>query len=168
MPLYPVSRGRRALVREARHERVAGEARRFWRQTLARAAALETPVTLVNAWWRAVLVTLVRCQERDAGRWVPIGNSFQYRDVWLHDGARALRALAEVGLQDYARQGAIAFTGFQFPNGVLLSQRGQLDGVGQGLWAWGQVCALGRDTALARELMPHAMQAPDRGSRVSA
>ena len=159
VPLYPVLPGERTLERDATHDRVAAESRRFWRTTFARAASLETPDTLVNAAWRAALVTLVQCQERDAGHWVPIGNPFQYRDVWLRDGARALRALAVLGLPDYAREGAIALAGFQFPSGVLLSQRGQLDGVGQGLWAWAQVCALGQDTTLARELLPHAVQA---------
>jgi hypothetical protein len=159
MPLYPVAPGRGGALANASHEAVASESRRFWRDRLASAASLSTPDTLVNLAWRASLVTLVVSQERDRGRWVPLGNPFQYRDVWLRDGARTVRALAVAGLTEQARDDARTLMRFQFPSGVLLSQRGQLDGTGQALWAFEQAASLPPSAAVAREFLPAAAQA---------
>jgi hypothetical protein len=152
VPAYPVAPGERALGR-ASHERIASASRRFWRDWLTRAATLETPDSLIGSAWRAALVTLVTCQERDAGHWAPIGSPFQYRDVWLRDGARVVRALAVAGLTDLARDDARTLAHFQLPTGVFLSQRGQLDGTGQALWAFEQVAALPPSPAIAREFL---------------
>jgi len=64
---------------------------------------------------------------------------FQYRDVWLRDGARAMAALATSGYVREAREMAPAFLAFQWPHGPFLSQTAQLDGTGQALWAFDQV-----------------------------
>ncbi len=155
VPAYPVAPRGRALE-QASHERIVSASRRFWRDWLARATTLETPDTLTDLAWRAALVTLVVCQERDAGHWVPIGNPFQYRDVWLRDGARVVRALAVAGLTDLARDDARTLGRFQLPTGVFLSQRGQLDGTGQALWAFEQVASLPPSPAVAREFLTAA------------
>ena len=158
VPAYPVAPGERALAR-ASHERIVSASRRFWRGWLTRAATFETPDTLTDLAWRAALVTLVACQERDAGHWVPIANPFQYRDVWLRDGARAVRALAVAGLADLARDDARTLARFQLPTGVFLSQRGQLDGTGQALWAFEQVASLPPSPAIAKEFLSPARNA---------
>ncbi len=156
LPLYPVAPALRGAVEGNAHERVASESRRFWRNWLARAADFETPDTLTNLAWRASLVTLVASQERDRGRWVPLGNPFQYRDIWLRDGARTVRALAVAGLTEMARDDARTLARFQLSNGVFLSQRGQLDGTGQALWAFAQAASLPPSAAIAREFLPAA------------
>jgi hypothetical protein len=158
LPLYPVTPALRGAVEGNAHERVASESRRFWRDWLARAADFETPDTLTNLAWRASLVTLVVSQERDHGRWVPLGNPFQYRDIWLRDGARTVRALAVAGLTEMARDDARTLARFQLSNGVFLSQRGQLDGTGQALWAFAQAASLPPSAAIAREFLPAATQ----------
>jgi hypothetical protein len=159
MPLYPLSPSARRPGGDAQHATVVSRARRWWRETLDRATGFETPDTLLNAAWRAAVVTLVQDHERDGGRWIPIGNPFQYRDVWLRDGARVVRALAVAGLHDLASDDARSLAEFQLPSGALLSQRGQLDGTGQALWAFEQASALANDAALARELAPVAERA---------
>ncbi len=156
VPLYPTALASGALASVAAHERVVAMSRRFWRAQLARAATLATPDHTVDAAWNAALVTLVLCHERPGGRWAPIGSPFQYRDVWLRDGARAVRALALAGLSDFARDDARTLAEFQLPSGALLSQTGQLDGTGEGLWAFEQACAYAGDRALATELLPVA------------
>lgn len=162
MPAYPAppALGRR-LVREALHPRLPALARVAWRDWLQHAAWLATPDTLVNAAYAAALVTLVGCHERDGEDWVPIGNPFQYRDVWLRDGARTVRALAVAGLGDLAQADAWTLRRFQLPVGAFLSQRGQLDGTGQALWAFDQATAYARSADLARRLLPYA----ERGFR---
>lgn len=159
MPVYPSRARGEQLERLAAHDEVVGEARATWRAWLARTSPLATPDSLVNAAWRAALVTLIASQERDRDEWVPIGNPLQYRDVWLRDGARTVRALAVAGLTDVARSDAWTLTRFQFPTGVLISQRGQLDGTGQGLWALAQAATLPPSPEWARRTLPVARSA---------
>jgi hypothetical protein len=83
-------------------------------------------------------VVLLSCCERRGERWLPIGGPFQYRDIWLRDGARAIQALALSGHTQVARELARGMLGFQWPQGAFLSQRGQLDGTGQALWLMDQ------------------------------
>jgi hypothetical protein len=159
MPVYPTSAAGAGLDRLAHHERVVAEARATWREWLSRSAPLATPDSLLNAAWRAALVTLIVSQEREGEEWVPLGNPFQYRDVWLRDAARSVRALAVAGLTDLARADAWTLRRFQLPSGVLLSQWGQLDGTGQALWAFTQAASLPPDRDFAERTLPHARRA---------
>ena len=138
LPSYPATA--RALERWARapHERRAAEARRFWEREVARGARFRLGDPEVEDALRAARVTLLALRERRGDAWVPIGNPFQYRDVWLRDGARAIRALAVLGHTAEARGCCAGFEGLQWPQGAFLSQRGQLDGTGQALWAFEQ------------------------------
>lgn len=157
IPAYPIApASAERLASEADHARAVTVARLLWREWLQRASPLETPDSLVNAAWRASLVTLILCQERDGEGWVPVGSPFQYRDVWLRDGARTVRALAVAGLTDLARADARSFAAFQLPVGAFLSQRGQLDGTGEALWALDQACARPPDAGYARGVLPAA------------
>ena len=155
VPLYPVPAGTR--VAERAHADVTVESRRWWREQLARSTQLRTGRAEYDALERASLVTLLACEERSGSRLVPIGSPFQYRDVWLRDGARSVRALALAGQRELAADAARAFVDFQRPSGVLVSQRGQLDGTGQALWAFEQAASHPRDAKLARELLPTAL-----------
>lgn len=141
------------------HEAHAARARAAWREWLARGAVISTPDTLVNQAYRAAIVTLLQGHERSAGEWVPIGNPFQYRDTWLRDGARVVRALALGGWNDLARSDAITFLRYQLPSGTFISQYGQLDGTGQALWAFEQAAGLPPDAGWSRRFLPAARQA---------
>src|SRR5204863_9837131 len=116
---------------------------------------------LVNA-LNAARLLLLACRERRGDVWVPIGNPFQYRDVWLRDGARVAYALAISGFGPVARSMVAGLARFQWPNGAFLSQRGQLDGTGQALWAFEQVLLRG---ARPQELDP-CIAAVMRASRL--
>jgi hypothetical protein len=172
MPAHPVDADAADLRKAVDHEAIVSLARRAWRGWLDEAVQLATPDTLVNAAWRAALVTLIQSQEKFGDDWVSIGNPFQYRDVWIRDGARVVRALAVAGLTDRAKANAWAFRRFQLPPGAFLSQRGQLDGTGQALWAFEQVASLPPDPETAKRYLPMAREALDwiarerRGTRL--
>ena len=123
------------------HEQRAREARRYWDAEIARGLGLELHDPEVEAAVRAAEVVLLSCRERHGTRWLPIGSPFHYRDVWLRDGARAVQALTLAGYVDEAREAALGLTALAWPNGAYLSQRGQLDGTGQLLWAMGELWA---------------------------
>ncbi len=161
MPAYPVDADAADLRKAVDHEAILVRARRAWRGWIADAVDFETPDTLVNAAWRAALVTLIQCQEKNGDDWVSIGNPFQYRDVWIRDGARTVRALAVAGLTERAKANAWALRRFQLPPGAFLSQRGQLDGTGQALWAFEQVASIPPDPGTAKRYLPMASEALD-------
>ncbi len=161
-PLPPAEADR--IAKKLRHDDHTARTRTLWRDWLGRGAVFETPDTLVNMAWRAALVTLLQGHERSAGGWVPLGNPFQYRDTWLRDGARVVRALALAGQGELARADALTFTRYQLPSGALVSQPGQLDGTGQALWAFEQAAALPPDPAWAKRYLAAAV----RGGAVAA
>ncbi len=137
----------RAWVRTPHAARVA-EARRYWHKQLEPAAkfALNDPET--EAALKAAWVVLLSCRERYGAQVVPIGGPFHYRDVWLRDAARAISALAVSGFTREGMQLAEGLTLLQWPDGAFLSQRGQLDGVGQAPWAFAEVALRrGADTS---------------------
>lgn len=138
LPAYPTAE--RDLHRFAGRSHRACEAivRRNWIATMRRGARFDLGDPEVENALRAASVVLLSCRERRGDRWVPIGGPFQYRDVWLRDGARAIAALAVAGYGPVARQLADGFLLFQWPNGAFMSQRGQLDGNGQAVWAFEQ------------------------------
>jgi hypothetical protein len=127
------------------------EARRYWSVALGSGMRLALGDPEVERAYRAALVVLLGCTERHGERLIPIGNPFQYRDVWLRDGARSVAALAMAGQVRMARELAAGFLAYQWPQGPFLSQRGQPDGTGQALWALGQACLRpGPDPEVAR------------------
>jgi hypothetical protein len=135
LPAYPTRE--RDLHRFAArpHHNIEARVRRMWRRELKRGATFELGDPEVEYALRAATVVLLSLRERRGERWVPIGGPFQYRDVWLRDGARAIAALSVAGHTRVARELAEGFLLLQWPNGAFLSQRGQLDGPGQALWA---------------------------------
>jgi hypothetical protein len=133
------------------HAQRAAEARTYWTQTLARGASFALGDRDAETALNAALVTLLSCRERRGAAWVPIGNPLQYRDIWLRDGARAIRALSVAGFTAESRELAAGLEAFEWPSGAYLSQRGQLDGTGQAMWAFAQSqLRPAPDTALAR------------------
>ena len=135
---YPEAAASLRSWARAPHVQRVGEARRYWTEELARGTRFDLGDPEVERALRAATVVLLSCRERRGPRWVPIGGPFQYRDVWLRDGARAIRALAVCGQTRVARDLADGFLEFQLPQGAFVSQRGQLDGTGQALWAFEQ------------------------------
>lgn len=138
LPAYPVPGTRLAAWARTPHARRAEETRRAWGALLERATGFELGDPEVEAALRAALVVLLACRERRGASTVPVGSPFQYRDVWLRDGARAVAALAVAGYTTESRELAAGLTLLQWPSGAFLSQAGQLDGTGQALWALGQ------------------------------
>ena len=138
LPVYPMTANALASLAPITHAQRVTEARHDWTSILSHGTRFELSDPEVEDALRAALVLLLSCRERRGLRWVPIGGPFHYRDVWLRDGARLIAALSVAGFNEEARDLAAGFMLFQWPQGTFLSQRGQLDGTGQALWAFEQ------------------------------
>jgi hypothetical protein len=66
-----------------------------------------------------------------------------------------VRALTVAGLGDLALADAWTFRRFQLPNGAFVSQRGQLDGTGEALWAFEQAASIPPSSERARRFLPY-------------
>ena len=131
----------------------------YWRREVGRGTQfalgdLETERALA-----AARVVLLACRTEWAGTWYPIGGPFQYRDVWLRDGARLIQALAITGYTSEARRLADGLATLQWPQGAFLTQRGQLDGTGQALWAFEQASLRPRPDSTVGRLARQALEA---------
>ena len=138
LPAYPTAAAALASWARVPHARRVSEVREHWDAEVRRGARFELGDREVEDALRAALVVLLSCRERRGALWVPIGGPFQYRDVWLRDGARAACALSVAGFTREARELVAGLAEFQWPEGAFLSQRGQLDGTGQAMWAFEQ------------------------------
>lgn len=129
------------LERHARvpHAHRVGEALEQWDRWLGEGATFSLGDPEVEDALRAARIVLLSSRERRGELILPMGGPFQYRDVWLRDGARATQALALAGHVAAARELAAGLASLQWPNGAFLTHHGQLDGTGQALWAFEQV-----------------------------
>ncbi len=138
LPTYPAPARELAVAARRPHRARAEELRRYWRQALETATRFQLGDPEVEAALAGARVVMLSCRERRGPQWVPIGGPFQYRDVWLRDGARLAQALALAGHTRVARELAAGLARFQWSHGAFLSQRGQPDGTGQALWMFEQ------------------------------
>ena len=99
------------------HSRRVTEAKKYWAKMLDSGVRLSLGDPEVETAFRGALVILLGCTERHSGRLIPLGNPFQYRDVWLRDGARSVAALAMAGQVQTARDLVSGFLAYQCVDG---------------------------------------------------
>ena len=155
--------------RDAHVRRLARAHRpRRGRAELARGATIEHPDPRVQGALVSARRLLVGDRERRDGATHFLGSPFQYRDLYLRDGARVVHALALLGRPTWRGRRWRSLYEFQWPGGAFLSQRGQLDGTGQALWALGLVRGARRRSGAGRSPARCRRCAARAGSRCSA
>lgn len=140
IPAYAESSEALRRIARQSHEVATQRAIQRWAAALDSGLTLDIPDSQTVAAFRSSVSVLLGCTQLRNGHTVPIGNPFQYRDVWLRDGSRCASSLAVAGHTDIARRIVRGFLAYKWPQGPFMSQRGQLDGTGHVLWAMGQVC----------------------------
>ncbi|MBC7327767.1 discoidin domain-containing protein [bacterium] len=131
----------------------------FWTDLLKKGAWLEVPEKKVVDTYRANLIYLFIAREKSGDDYIQKVNKFQYDAFWLRDGAFMVRALDVWGFPFEAERSALYFLKYQRPDGLFLSQEGQLDGWGQTLWTFGQHFRLTKDLTFAKTVYPAVKRA---------
>ena len=159
LPSHPLPAAELTSIARAPHARRVGAVRDFWNAEIERGTRFTLGDPEVETALRAATVVLLSCRERWAGAWYPLGGPFHYRDTWTRDGARLIQALATIHYVTEARQLAAGIAGLQWPQGAFLTQRGQLDGTGQALWAFDQAFLRGAPDSAVAGLARQALRA---------
>lgn len=131
----------------------------FWRSLLRKGTWLEVPEKKVVDTYRANLIYLFIAREKSGEDYIQKVNKFQYDAFWLRDGAFMVRALDVWGFPFEAERSALYFLKYQRPDGLFISQEGQLDGWGQTLWTFGQHFRLTGDLGFAKRVYPAVKKA---------
>ena len=122
----------------------------FWKNFLSSGAFLYVPEPKArHAWYASVAGNFIA---RDRGTLKP-GEGF-YDSFYLRDGAFQLVALTCAGYRLKLRSSLKDFLASQKPDGRFESQRGELDGNGQALWALWSWWRLTRDEEFIKRVWP--------------
>ena len=124
----------------------------FWMDLLRKGAAIVVPEEKPSLTYSASLIHNFIARD---GTVIKPGEGF-YDNFYLRDAAFQVHALDLAGFPAEVRESLAHFLRFQKPDGQFISQRGELDGNGQALWALYAHYALTRDRAWLRGVYPAA------------
>jgi hypothetical protein len=156
MPVVPIAADapQLAAIRAASFDERRAALVARWRERLAPATILEVPEAKVQETFEASLVQILQSRYEQDGEWVQTVNKLSYHAFWLRDAAVMTHALDLVGLHDEARENLEFFARYQRPDGLFISRRGQLDGVGQAIWALAEHVRRADDPAFTKAALP--------------
>ena len=134
----------------------------FWTRKLNEGMTIYLSEPKVVNTSKTSLIHNIMCQEYPTeGEIKQVVNRFQYNRFWLRDSAFHARMYALWGRLSDSKRLLRHFLQYQDKSGNFLSQKGQLDGFGQSLWAFGEYLKISRDKEFARELFPAVNKAID-------
>lgn len=125
-----------------------------WKARLAPATVFEVPEPKVQETFVASLVQILESRYEQDGEWVQTVNKLRYHAFWLRDAAIMTHALDLVGLHREAEENLDFFARYQHPDGLFISRKGQLDGIGQAIWALSEHVRRTNDPAFTRRALP--------------
>jgi len=131
----------------------------FWENLFKKGTNISIPEKKVNDTFRASLVYDLIARDKEKGNYVQKVNDFQYHAFWLRDGSYITRMYDLTGYHNIAQQNLDFFGKWQESDGNFVSQRGQYDGWGEAIFAYGQHFRLTHDIAFAKEVYPQVLKA---------
>ncbi|GAB4317587.1 MAG: hypothetical protein Kow0059_10670 [Candidatus Sumerlaeia bacterium] len=158
IPCNPVPVGNEkalSALRAADYEKLRTQTIEWWKTQLSRGARFTIPEEKVQQAHRASLVFPMQAIREEKDGWVQCVNKFQYNHFWLRDAAYIIHAYDVLGQHDVARRVLNVYPRYQRPDGNFESQKGQLDGFGQALYALGQHALITGDADYARQIWPY-------------
>jgi hypothetical protein len=134
----------------------------YWEGWLARAAVFRVSEAKVNNATRSYIIHALMSQNVISDNEVEQHvNRLHYNHFWLRDSAFFVSFYEKWGYPEIGGALSRHFYDYQRPNGNFLSQRGQLDGWGQSMWAFGNHVRYSGDVEFAKEALPKVERAID-------
>lgn len=127
---------------------------RLWARQERGMMGISVPERRVTATYLVAVSDILDSRLLTSAGWEQCPNRLQYQAFWIRDSAIETQALDLAGLHEAAAQNLAFLASFQQPDGLLISQQGQYDGLGQALWAIGQHAQLTQDAAYATQQLP--------------
>jgi len=132
----------------------------FWALQVNSGMTINLSESKVTNASRAALIHNIMSQDFPADNEVlQTVNRFQYNKFWLRDGSFFARMYAIWGHLESSQNLLRHFLHYQDESGNFISQKGQLDGFGESLWAFGEYIKITGDRDFAREILPAVKKA---------
>jgi hypothetical protein len=158
MPFRPMpvsDRDSLAELKAAEFEDYLGRMESFWESILAAGMDITVSEDKVSNASKAYRVHNFMCQNIISDSEVQqVVNRFQYNAFWLRDGYFFSRMYGFWNFPEVNQKHLRHFLKYQDESGNFMSQKGQLDGFGQALAAFGDYIRLADDPEFAREIFP--------------
>ena len=148
------------------HDAEIGEYRKkfiqYWENILTPCTSITVPEDKVTNTSKASLVYNFMCQNYHTdGRIEQHVNRFQYNKFWIRDSSFYSKMYCMFNRPDIAKRLLLHFLTKQDKNGNFCSQRGQYDGWGQTLWAFGEYIKHSNDKEFAETIYKPMIRAID-------
>ncbi len=149
-----------AKLAAADYDEYLGRLKKFWTAQINQGLTISLAEPKVLNASRAALAHNIMCQEYPKdGQIKQTVNRFQYNRFWLRDGSFFARMYTIWGRPADAEKVLRYFLQYQDQSGNFVSQKGQLDGYGQSLWAFGEYLKTYGDRKFAAEILPAVKKA---------
>lgn len=133
---------------------------RLWEDLLANCTHLSVPEQKVTDTSKASLMYNFMCQNFPSdGSIEQHVNRFQYNAFWLRDSSFYSKMYCQFNQTEVSKKLLLRFLTKQKRDGNFMSQRGQLDGFGQTLWAFGEYIKYSNDREFASKIIGPVMKA---------
>ncbi|HUT55979.1 MAG TPA: hypothetical protein VM658_21490 [bacterium] len=155
MPHYPADAVMAQRLAGADFDERLAAMESYWEGWLGRGAHFKVAERKVNDASRAYVIHSLMSQNVISDDEVEQHvNRFQYNRFWLRDSSFYVSLYETWGYPEVGRALARHFYPYQRDDGNFLSQRGQLDGWGQSMWALGTVVRYTGDVEFAKDAVP--------------
>ncbi len=162
MPVDPIGLNDSSAVsklHEIDFKKAMAETTDSWESVLSRGIQIHLPEKKVENTFRANLIYDMMAIDHTGENYIQTVNKLQYHAFWLRDGSFIMSAYDVTGHFDLARRCLLFFLKFQRPDGLFISNRGQYDGWGQALWAFGRYYQFTQDRDFAQRVYPAVQHA---------
>ncbi|MHA1149818.1 MAG: hypothetical protein ACTSR8_16405 [Promethearchaeota archaeon] len=163
VPHYPIDwiHGKNIeLLRKAKVEVYREKFITFWENILAKCSNIIVPEEKVTNTSKVSLIYNFMCQNYHSdGRIEQHVNRFQYNAFWLRDSSFYSKMYSQFNRLDVSKALLSHFLTKQKRKGNFISQKGQLDGFGQSLWAFGEYIKYSDDKQFASMIFKPVMKA---------
>ncbi|MGV9200036.1 MAG: hypothetical protein ACOC4M_14615 [Promethearchaeia archaeon] len=165
IPQDPVDIENKKLIKKIGQIKINKVRRRFqefWDGIIDGCTEIALPEPKVTNASKASLIFNFMCQNfHEDGTMEQHVNRFQYNDFWIRDSAFFAKMYSCFNQPSVAKKLLSYFLNKQTKKGNFISQKGQLDGWGQSLWAFGEYLKYKRDKEFAETIFAPLMNAID-------